>query len=68
MPVALQHVPLPVALIAGAVVLVWISNFILGVVDPDYDGSAINHLFMVFLGSGFLFRVVTGGRKDDEDE
>lgn len=46
------------------ITLVWVANFIAGVVDPDWSPAAINGIFLLVVG--ILYR--SWSKKNDEIE
>lgn len=60
-------------IIIAAVTLVWMLSFIAAVIDPGYDGSQYNNIFMVVVGSGVFASAVnrhttTGGKSNDDSQ
>jgi hypothetical protein len=57
--------PWVVTLILVVSCIVWLANFVLGVLLTDYQGSdSVNAVFLAVIGGIFAVRVT---RKDDDD-
>lgn len=57
-----------VEIFIGIVTLVWGTSFIIGIIDPHFDTSPYNNIFMVVAGSGVFAAAFTqrlGGYSND---
>ena len=52
--------------ITAVVLVVWTANFAASLLVPEYDGTAINGIFTVFIGAVLALKGKSS--KDDDDD
>lgn len=54
-----------VEVVVGVVTCVWATSFVLGIINPRFDSSTYNSIFMAVVGSGVFaaaFTHLSGGK------